>query len=1316
MMEVLVVSPPRCLRPCEVVDDEEELINNNDEDHDDFAASITFPPLPPPSSLPQWIDHVMTILRSAVVPFDAETEAAFVAFAFPTNKIVQCVILIGSGFIFATQPLLLGMALPSDFILMPFFGCFNIFLGMMILLVSQWKKWFWLESTHSERLWILVQACWCIPVRYSMERTFALTCATLYPEVVTNPAGFILNNTYELPTMITCHRLMMPPYDWAAILMAILGVVRFPTLAAFILFDIVTLFACRWSAYAQWGIHSNPIIVFTSDGLLLFNYLVYIVLVAGRERSQRRGFLLRCALLEKIRVSEVARHAVNRIMETIIPPTALAKLVRHEETAEVVEDVNVLFSDIAGFTAWSSTRSAMRIVRMLNYMYRRVDGELEVFGVEKISTIGDAYWAACGLPRPSTSLGETPGAVRLTTFGLQMQRHVEAMRRNVARYTDIRIRVGIATGRATGGIIGSRQLAYQIFGEVNETAKHLEQQAPVDSVLICSRTKRIIEQLSLYDAAFLESEAIDAYVVERLHWQPAKHITVSNMTSDLHRVTSSDDLSLSKRTTTTTDDTASSVSKRLMIDMLPLSKRTSDILSMSKHNNNNDLLSMSKRTTDNLSLSKHTTVSPTLPPVAPATIGGMPSTTNDRCHIIISPISTLQTPLRTAFRSPSISGAGWLVTPTHLPGVPATWEEPSFNATGVSTEAVEQLHHSPQPVLCSFPLSIQNDDNNSDDDDDDRAAAAAAAVSQEPSHRLVPARQEGEMDLTTVAPTSAATPTVLQDGRITATNDFEGGSGERGDVGGGIGMQSDANNDVDLQQLRHQLGVTAYTGVRKHLTMTFADPTVESAYLSFLARLFEAHENVGVVGCLNAAWCALSLLIYGLESIAPNPAHSPAVFIILSSLCVFSLLLGILSPRIPGAITRFMIGFVILSQAIMVALFVHPTGPFTPAGRKDIAVNPSLLGGDLVYLGMLYVNLISCIGTSRTFHSWYTTVGIYLLSFPLPVSLWWMLYLHRWTIAAVMNTSGAAIILLSFSGYRIERERRSRFLDHQVAKQADLKILSERQELTALLERTMPKMILPELVTLLSSTDKHRKVICHRHSMVSVMFFRVPRIGEQLAIDSIDPAAAFVAARELAELYDSGVEHWVGQSDIIKVKTIGDTGMFVGGLQRRNHEHANVLEGPSTRLTGDSVQDLQQMTYLAMRLQAAVREKSSSEVVAGIHCGPAVSGVLGDTRLVYDVFGDTVNTASRVMSTALRDGCHGVWLSSIAADTVDAASGSMISDLTFQASMTMMPTSALTVTLSAPHRRSMKGKGEMMCYPVLQVQVGGFPSAAISPT
>ncbi len=67
------------------------------------------------------------------------------------------------------------------------------------------------------------------------------------------------------------------------------------------------------------------------------------------------------------------------------------------------DSVSILFTDFKGFTAISANLSPEELVQEIHHCYKAFDDIITRNGVEKIRTIGDAYMAAGGLPKPSES-------------------------------------------------------------------------------------------------------------------------------------------------------------------------------------------------------------------------------------------------------------------------------------------------------------------------------------------------------------------------------------------------------------------------------------------------------------------------------------------------------------------------------------------------------------------------------------------------------------------------------------------------------------------------------------------------------------------------------------------------------------------------------------------------------------------------------------------------------------------------------------------------------------------------------------------------
>jgi len=197
------------------------------------------------------------------------------------------------------------------------------------------------------------------------------------------------------------------------------------------------------------------------------------------------------AYLEELRVE---REKSEDLLRNILPVSIAERLKKGETTiAENFSEVTVLFADLVAFTRLASEVPASQLVQGLNEVFSQFDWLVELHGLEKIKTIGDAYMAVGGLPVPRADHVEAVAAMALD------------MQKVVARISPpgggrFEMRIGISTGPVVAGIIGSKKFIYDLWGDTVNIASRMESQGQAGSIHVSESTYEALKSTHRFQA------------------------------------------------------------------------------------------------------------------------------------------------------------------------------------------------------------------------------------------------------------------------------------------------------------------------------------------------------------------------------------------------------------------------------------------------------------------------------------------------------------------------------------------------------------------------------------------------------------------------------------------------------------------------------------------------------------------------------------------------------------------------------------------------------------------------------------------------
>ena len=191
--------------------------------------------------------------------------------------------------------------------------------------------------------------------------------------------------------------------------------------------------------------------------------------------------LLRYFIGERERTLDALRLEQERSERLLLNvlPAPIAQRLKQEPgvIADGFESVTVLFADSVGFTRFASARAPEKVVVVLNELFSGFDVLADRFGVEKIKTIGDAYMAVGGLPLPKEN-----HAACVADMALAMREVVDHF--NADTGGELAVRIGIAIGPVTAGVIGNSKFSYDVWGDTVNMASRMESHGIADSIQV----------------------------------------------------------------------------------------------------------------------------------------------------------------------------------------------------------------------------------------------------------------------------------------------------------------------------------------------------------------------------------------------------------------------------------------------------------------------------------------------------------------------------------------------------------------------------------------------------------------------------------------------------------------------------------------------------------------------------------------------------------------------------------------------------------------------------------------------------------------
>lgn len=239
-----------------------------------------------------------------------------------------------------------------------------------------------------------------------------------------------------------------------------------------------------------------PVWYLSVEAVVFYFILAALIIWALYEqldlRFARKQYMLEQIINKRTEDLIIEKEKTEKLLANVLPKGTASEIIEKGKATKIKYNfVTVLFSDIQGFTKIAEEMNPEVLIDELDKFFFYFDSVVEKYGIEKIKTIGDAYMCAGGIPEKNRT-----NPVEVILAALEMKTYMKRLKETSElagmKYWDIRI--GIHTGTVVAGVVGSKKLSYDIWGDTVNTASRMESSGEAGKINISGTTYEFVKE------------------------------------------------------------------------------------------------------------------------------------------------------------------------------------------------------------------------------------------------------------------------------------------------------------------------------------------------------------------------------------------------------------------------------------------------------------------------------------------------------------------------------------------------------------------------------------------------------------------------------------------------------------------------------------------------------------------------------------------------------------------------------------------------------------------------------------------------------